>query len=160
MRCVNRKTTVIAWTMAVALLMFGSIAGYAQTYEVLYSMTGSDGLYPNPLAIDSHGNLVGTAMSGGGYPCYEDESCGTVFELSPLPGNQWAFSVLHYFEGAADGGFPTGPLAIDQMGNLYGSGTWQGGNVFQVSHSPSGSNLLTIFGQGTTPLVLHGSTPR
>jgi uncharacterized repeat protein (TIGR03803 family) len=56
------------------------------------------------------------------------------------------YSVLHYFTGAADGAYPWAGLAMDKVGNLYGTnigpaGTGGGGSygtIFKLSHKGSG----------------------
>jgi uncharacterized repeat protein (TIGR03803 family) len=120
----------------------GGLYGYGVVFELqnssgswaentLYSFTGgSDGLPAyGPLTFDTTGNLYGTANYGGvGY--------GTVFKLTPSLG-QWTLTTLYAFTGGADGGYPDGsPLAIDGLGNLYGTTHNAGrgyGVVFEVT---------------------------
>lgn len=73
----------------------------------------------SPLYRDSKGNLYGTTEFGGGRGCRPGGGCGTVFELSPS-GDRWKFAVLHRF-GGPEGAGPTGALAMDGSGNLYGA---------------------------------------
>ena len=59
-----------------------------------------------------------------------------LFELSPVAGGAWQYSVLHTFDGR-DGFQPDGGLIIDGRGNLYGTtvlgGKFGGGVVFEYS---------------------------
>jgi uncharacterized repeat protein (TIGR03803 family) len=93
-------------------------------FSVLYTFTGgADGSEPSAtLLLDSKGNLYGEASFGGDDTCFKPVGCGTVFELSPAG----QLTVLHTFEGAADGFVPSGVLARDSAGNLYGT-AWVGG---------------------------------
>lgn len=115
---------------------------------ILHAFTGAaDGYNPLGIAIDSHGNLFGTA-NGGGANC-----CGVAYELSPSTGGAWKFTVLHSFpQGAQDGKFPDG-AAIGPDGNFYavtqigGSGDCGGsgcGTVFKLSPTPTGQWKETI----------------
>jgi uncharacterized repeat protein (TIGR03803 family) len=91
-------------------------------FSVLHDLNAStDGFAPNsPLILNTDGNLYGTTSSGGsgGY--------GTVFEITP----SGTFTVMHSFTNGTDGGTPTGNLANDSNGSIYG-GT-QSGEVFKI----------------------------
>jgi uncharacterized repeat protein (TIGR03803 family) len=120
-----------------------SPSGGQWTYQILYSFTGgSDGGEPSGrLALDSKGNLYGTASAGGTVnETYCPAGCGTVFELSPSAG-RWTFALLHSFSGS-DGMTPISGLTLGGARNLYGAaeygGSAGGGVVFELS--PSGSN--------------------
>jgi uncharacterized repeat protein (TIGR03803 family) len=102
---------------------------------------GSDGQYPSSgLIADAAGNLYGTTQAGG-----VNNSQGTVFELVRNSDGTWTYSVIHSFggsleSGAPDGAVPSGPLACDAFGNLYGTtssgGRYGDGVVYRLS--PSG----------------------
>jgi len=81
---------------------------------ILYNFTGgSDGCVPvNALTMDQHGNFYGTTDGGGnGY--------GTIFRITP----KGEIAPLYAFQGPPnDVENPSGPLAIDAQGNLYGVG--------------------------------------
>src|SRR5262249_40534426 len=82
------------------------------------SLSGcTDGMRPivGPLAMDRPGNLYGTTIFGG---AHDD---GVVFRLDST-GKE---TVLYSFRGGADGAFPWAGLAIDRVGDLYG--TTEGG---------------------------------
>jgi uncharacterized repeat protein (TIGR03803 family) len=120
----------------------------------LYNFTGgSDGWFPmSPLYRGHKGNFYGTAETGGGSGC-NGGGCGTVYELSSS-GSGWKFAVIHRFTGP-DGIGPTGRLAMDKEGSVYGTtanvaknGFWgvvyrlmPGGRVWKetVLHEFSGS---------------------
>lgn len=92
---------------------------------------GSDGMFPNGGMIADHsGNLYGTTAFGG------SNGGGTVYELTSSNGG-WTFNVLYGLSGNIHQPGPTGLLAIDSSGNLYGStnqeGTHQVGNVFKLT---------------------------
>ena len=98
---------------------------------ILHSFTDApDGSYPvGSLVFDSHGNLYGATTSGGVV------GGGTIFKIT-ASGKE---TVLYSFTGKADGGGPTGSLAIDSQGNLYGTTSYggiesvQGGVAFKLT---------------------------
>jgi uncharacterized repeat protein (TIGR03803 family) len=106
------------------------------TERAIYTFTGGmDGSHPySHLLFDAAGNLYGTTFgnyAGGG------TGFGTAYRLSPQTDGSWKFSLLHTFTGGKDGAQPSGPMAFDQAGNLYGA-SFTGGNdnlgtVFQLS---------------------------
>ncbi len=110
---------------------------------------GSDGSTPeSSVTINAAGDLFGTTFAGGA------SNSGTVFKISP----KGAEVVLYSFAGGADGANPIAGLAMDNLGNLYGTtstgGISNAGTVFKVS--PTGKHtVLYSFGQA----VNDGSTP-
>jgi len=129
--------------------------------KVLYSFGNgaSDGSAPNGgLVFDSAGNIYGTTRLGGKSGC--SAQCGTVFELSPSSKGGWTETVLYTFcsqTNCTDGGNPTGGLAADGDGNLYGTAVAGGiyggichgggcGTVFELSppSSQGGSWSYTV----------------
>jgi uncharacterized repeat protein (TIGR03803 family) len=146
------------------------------TKKVLYSFKGGlDGSAPNPVILDSAGNLYGTTLTGG-VVCTENkhharsglssvdhligevsfvDGCGTVFELSPSPSGNWTKTVLYNFgQYKGDGIYPAGALVLDTAGNLYGTTKdggiggflFAGGTVFE---------LMPLSGGKWTETVLH-----
>ena len=96
----------------------------------------SDGYNPNTaLVFDAAGNLFGTTESGGA------NGGGEVYELTPTgQGGAWSLSVLYSFcasSPCADGEGPSGAMAVDASGNLYGAtdsgGSGFHGTVFELS---------------------------
>jgi uncharacterized repeat protein (TIGR03803 family) len=124
------------------------------TYSVLYSFNGypNDGAQPweigGTLVRDASGNLYGSTSAGGNAVCqgvpYQP---GTVVELS---GN--TETVLFNFSDQHCGGdvgiSPTGALALDSAGNLYGTtqegGSSDCGNVWKLS----GSSFTVLYDFG------------
>lgn len=99
----------------------------AQTLSVLHNFSGThgDGAFPNAsLVQDAAGNLYGTTENGGA------SNFGTVFKLDAT-GKE---TVLHSFDGGADGANSRSALLKDGLGNLYGT-TEKGG----------ASNFATVF---------------
>ncbi len=89
--------------------------------KVLYSFHGPDGNTPDsPLMFDANGNLYGTTIGGG------PVNGGVVFELQPTKRGPWRETILHAFTQVPQGYEPSGLLAMDKEGNLYGS-TQDGG---------------------------------
>jgi hypothetical protein len=108
------------------------------TENILFSFPcETKGAYPVGLAFDPvTGNLYGTASSGG------TVNDGTFFELTPVVGGGWSFSVIHTFGFGYDGKSPNGPLTLDSAGNIYGTtnlgGNYNNGTVFKLTHGTNG----------------------
>src|SRR5579862_366069 len=105
-----------------------------------FGANGLGGATPNgALVFDINGNLYGETTNGGA------TSGGVVFELTPSQ-TGWQQTVLHTFTGGFLDGFgPSGGLAIDANGNLYGTtesgGSGDLGVVFELS--PVGNEQWT-----------------
>jgi uncharacterized repeat protein (TIGR03803 family) len=104
----------------------------SRTFTILYTFTGgTDGSYPTAgVVLDKEGNLYGTTIYGGA------SNFGTVFKVAPS-GTE---TVLHSFDSNGEDGFwPTGNVALDKKGNVYGTTTFGGqlgvGTVFEVTAS-------------------------
>lgn len=123
-----------------ALYTFGVLltltcVAQTQTFQVLHTFEGSDGISPGALVIDSGGNLYGSAALGGIDNCNR-VGCGTVFELSQSQSG-WSFATLYEFQSKTDGYNPASPLTIGPGGIFYGSTTdggleGGGGTVFRL----------------------------
>lgn len=118
---------------------FGTIFGLAPDgmFTTLYSFAGdTDGGNPQGgLALDSDGNLYGTATYDGA------QGKGTVFRLKP----NGTFNALYTFLGKDDGQYPTGDLLRTDTGALYGTTSYGGGspgNGTAYRLSPHGKFVL------------------
>jgi hypothetical protein len=81
---------------------------------------GTDGCLPiGALAMDKNGNLFGTTAYGG--EGVNENSNGTVFELTPASGGSWSYAVIASFDSGVVAVSPTAQLVIDTSGNLYGT---------------------------------------
>jgi len=119
------------------------VTGEGWTEKMLHSFSGTtDGSQPwAGLTFDAAGNLYGTTLYGGAY------NGGTVFELMPQTGGQWAGKVLHAFGEVNANGVsiyePYGGVVFDQAGNLYGTTYYGGGNgggiVYELTPSTGGA---------------------
>jgi uncharacterized repeat protein (TIGR03803 family) len=139
--------------------MLSSIT-YAQTETVVYDFQGSpDGAAPGTLIQGTDGNFYGMTASGGNVVAdYCPAGCGTVFELSPVPGggclggsytgNGWCETVLYSFcsQASCSDGYNPDALIQGNDGNFYGTtfdggtGAQNSGTVFKIT--PQGS--LTV----------------
>jgi uncharacterized repeat protein (TIGR03803 family) len=94
--------------------------------------SGVNGANPvDGITLDANGNLWGTTQSGG------STNSGTIFRISPRRQflDTWTFSVMHSFTGNGDGVAPGSTLAVDSVGNAYGTtvdgGTANMGTVYE-----------------------------
>ncbi|HEX3664819.1 MAG TPA: choice-of-anchor tandem repeat GloVer-containing protein [Rhizomicrobium sp.] len=113
--------------------------------KVLYVFSGgnSDGAFPQGgLIADNAGNYYGVTGAGG------PDNAGTVYKLA----SDGTESIVYAFLGGSDGNGPTGNLALDSNGNLYGA-TNQGGNL--SCSPPSGCGTVFEISPGGTLTVLH-----
>lgn len=138
-------------------------------HSVLYSFTGgADGGEPyKGVTLDRHGNLYGTAVTGGSGSC--EGGCGVVYKLTNS-GGTWAQSVIHAFTGGDDGSGPGARVTLDRNGDVYGMAPTGGANglgtiykihphrgewIFQVIHTftggPDGSS-----GSAGRMMLSHG----
>jgi uncharacterized repeat protein (TIGR03803 family) len=117
------------------------------TEKILWSFYSApyDGVNPTTnLVIDPAGNLYGTTEyggSGGGGDL--GVGCGVGFELSPSSGGSWNEKTIHTFTlNDGDGICPLAGLAMDAVGNLYGTTSGGGnagyGTVFELMPSTGG----------------------
>lgn len=111
-----------------------SSPGGQWTENVIYNFTDTnDGAYPSSaLLIDKQSNLYGTSYFAGIH------DGGTVYELKRTT-TGWEEITLYEFQSGDDGAHPSGPLATDGKGNLYGTtddaGAGRCGVVFKLAYS-------------------------
>ena len=105
---------------------------FSPLYEFQGVFNNGDGSIPySPVIFGSNGAMYGTTTHGGlGDGC--NEGCGTVFKLTPQPTTcksftcYWVETQINLFNNT-DGYYPSGTLAFDSAGNLYG--TTSGGGL-------------------------------
>jgi uncharacterized repeat protein (TIGR03803 family) len=87
---------------------------------------------------------------------------GTIFELSPNSTGGWTEAILYAFKGAPDGREPSGGLAFDASGNLYGTtfygGTGNAENCIPILGCGTVFELSPMAGSGWTETVLYNFT--
>ncbi len=137
------------------------------TEKTLYSFTGkASGDDPAIIEFNGTGMIVGDAKKGGGAA-----NAGTLFTLNPTTKK---LKTLYKFSGGANGTGPSGELAFDASGNMYGTtltgGASNVGTIFK--YTPSSATLKTLYSftggtDGGAPLggllyasygVLYGTT--
>lgn len=121
--------------------------GGTWTETLLYSFSGSDGAAPRAaLLIGGNGDLYGTASEGGTY--------GTAFELAPPAAARgvWTYTLLHNFQGGADGDYPASGLVFGLDGALYGT-TSAGGAGCKIPHNAGCGTAFSL----TAPTSAGGS---
>jgi len=135
--------------------------GKAPRPSIVYAFNlGSAAFSPvGDVAVDSYGNVYGTAFEGGA------SDCGAVFALSYASGS-YTLSLLHSFAGGNDGCFPqTNGIVLD--GGLLAGATESGGadgNGTIFALSTTGSNYAVVHvmkrttGSWLTDLVPSGAS--
>ncbi len=118
---------------------------------VLYAFKGTpDGGMPStPVTLDSAGNLYGTTSKGGA------ANSGTVYKLDPA-GNE---TVLYSFQNGTDGGYPQAGVAIDALGDLYGTTQNGWGLVYKLDPTGHETVLYNFVGPDSpnSGLILDSS---
>jgi uncharacterized repeat protein (TIGR03803 family) len=106
---------------------------------VLLAFRGTDGSNPDgALTFDSGGNLYGAARYNGINFSFVS---GVVFQLSP-GSKGWTEHVLHRFGKGFDGSGPNGGLIFDSAGNIYGTTSGGGTDVFPTD---TGGTVFELF---------------
>jgi hypothetical protein len=108
--------------------------GTVWTESTLYSFAdASTGWNPfSGVILDQAGDLVGTTENGG------SALQGTVFEVTPEGSGKVTESLIHQFDGEADGSFPQTGLTLGAAGSLYGVGFVGGGTAFVCTENSDG----------------------
>ena len=143
------------------------------TETVLYSFQGppNDGSFPIASLIgDKSGALYGTTYGGGSGSGCSENSCGTVFKLTPPATGQaaWIETVLHNFTDGNDGSQPVGALVANASGALFGatlentgeSGDY--GTVFRLTPPATGQTAwkqTTLYDFCSLPNCADGRYP-
>ncbi len=94
---------------------------------------GAQGVSPiEGVVFDQRGDLFGVTGEGGSPSC----ECGVVYGMKSQAKGQWAYQVLHTFNGP-DGVEPDGALTLDTKGSLFGTtgggGPMGGGVLYELS---------------------------
>jgi uncharacterized repeat protein (TIGR03803 family) len=150
--------------LTVALALAGSALfvspASAQTETVLHDfMGGTAGSYPfSNLTPDGHGNFYGESQDGGSW------AEGNIFELSPDGTGGWIYRDIFEF-GPGEGGqaaLPSGPLVLDEDGNVYGAtmtgGVNSTGVVYRLEHVGGASSITYLYTFGPR-LSADGDSP-
>jgi hypothetical protein len=134
-------------------------SGGSWTLSTLHTFTDSftDATGPVGLVVGSGGVIYGISASGG------SSGLGTIFQLAPVSGGGWDFSILHSFGAAGDGTYPNTGVILDSSGNLYGTtsegGSERSGVAWELSPGPGGiwtENILYTFQFGTGGFMPDG----
>jgi len=134
-----------AFTVVVVIGSFVSNS-WATKLEGEYKFTGPpDGAYPTSgLVSDGTGNFYGTTGYGGIVNKRKCPSgCGTVFKLSRNRLGVWTKTLIYKFLDGIDEEYPSGDLALDATGNIYGTtlgdqGYSTNGSVFKLTPNQNG----------------------
>jgi uncharacterized repeat protein (TIGR03803 family) len=138
----------------------------AWIFTPLYQFTGfGDGQRPvAPVVFGPGGLLYGSAIWGGNVGTQDCNfgGCGVVFTMHPTATAchaalcNWIQNPIYQFASLPDGFEPTGNMAFDPVGNLYGITTYGGnlnceseetgcGTVFELVRSGSGWSKSTLY---------------
>jgi len=148
---IGLKTTklYLAWVGLWAMCVPGANSQTTYTETVLHNFDYTDaphGYGPSTALLrDSAGNLYGGTGSGGSW------GDGVIFQLDPS-GQQ---TVIHSMSGPPQGIGPTGTLARDESGNIYGATVEGGSDVYPCS---SGCGVLFMIDSSGNETVLHTFT--
>lgn len=132
-----------------------SHVGSGWVFNPIYKFGGSpDGGGPyGPVVFGPNGSLYGTTVGGGSTNCLS--GCGIAYNLRPSPTAcvtalcPWRETLLYSFQGGTDAYYPTGEVAFDASGDMYGT-TYVGG-----TGGPGTVWKLTPSGRGWTESIAH-----
>jgi len=134
--------------LPLALMLIG-LPAWGVTESTIHNFAGGvySGYPYSGLVFDFAGNAYGTAVGGGaGY--------GTIYQLVPSQSG-WTANLLYSFDNIT-GASPSGPLVLDDAGNLYGTATYGGsmagfcqssgcGTVFELKKASGGWTLSVLY---------------
>ena len=106
----------------------------------------------SPVALDSSGNVWGTATIGGTGICHDDlyaGGCGIAYELTHGSDPKWAENILYNFvRGGGNAVTPSGGFALTQAGHILGTSQGGGdglGSVFELKKSKKGWDQEVLY---------------
>lgn len=150
------RPTALLWITLSAIVVLNPLSAEASDhgFATIYLFKGhhngyNDGVSPTALIADSSGNVYGTTWEGGNFDC-DGYGCGTIFKITP-DGKK---STIHRFK-YGNGSYPSGNLALDGAGNLFGT-TEEGGKGYIYCRygcgtayevGPAGDRVLHYFGK-------------
>jgi uncharacterized repeat protein (TIGR03803 family) len=98
-----------------------------------FGKTVSSGEEPSGGVLDVSGNFYGVTFYGGTVNSNCTFGCGVVYRVN----SSRKYSVLYRFTGGSDGALPSGSLAEDASGNLYGAttsgGSGNNGVIYEIT---------------------------
>jgi uncharacterized repeat protein (TIGR03803 family) len=128
-----------------------AISSRAQTFTVVNSFDGTDGINPSALVQGTNGSLYGTTSSGGtGSFCPTAGRCGTVFRVTP----SGEIITIYNFcsqSGCSDGYQPLAQLVLVN-GVFYGT-TYLGGTGSSCPGGPYCGTIFKLAGDGKVTTV-------
>ncbi len=126
--------------IVVALVAGGPDARAALTFTNILVFDGTNGAGPKAALIEGQDGLLYGVTSAGG-----TSNAGVVFRMAK---DSSGYTNLYSFTGGVDGGEPSGALARDAHGNLYGTtysgGEYNAGTVFRLGKDGSFTRLASL----------------
>jgi len=159
----NRWKLHSAATLGCAVLLLGAAADGATKYKVLHDFTGgADGYGYSAVILGPGGSLYGPALGGGTGKC--QDTCGLIFQLVPHANGKWTEAVLYDFQAGGDANNPSGALAFDPSGNIYGTtqygGAYNWGTVFEVTQNDGRWAEDVLYSFCGPPPCVEGGVPK
>lgn len=106
----------------------------------------NDGRFPGTLTLDANGRLFGLTFLGGA------ADAGTIYVLKPNARKpKWGEKMLYSFcsrSNCTDGGYPSGALAMDGAGNIFGTTTTadsESGTVYELAQDSKGWRETVLY---------------
>jgi uncharacterized repeat protein (TIGR03803 family) len=154
---ITPTSALVSEVISGTLCLFGTttstvfeIVGTSKTPIILATFNGSNGSNPvGGLSIDSQGDIFGTTLQGGGV-----NGDGTVFEIARTTAGFGPLNTLATFSLPVstltnintNGCQPSGSLAIDADGDLFGTASSGGANgdgtIFEIAKTTAGFSAI------------------